>query len=136
MHRGSCHCGNLTVEFETARAPADVPVRECQCSFCRKHGTRAVTDPAGSLVVRAGDQAELSRYVFGLATAEYLICRRCGVYVAAITRSEPITGIVILNCLDDRAAFSSPPVQTVHDHESAEERVSRRRRSWTPAHLI
>jgi hypothetical protein len=31
------------------------------------------------------DPALLSRYTFGLGTAEFLVCRNCGVYVGAVT---------------------------------------------------
>src|SRR5215467_5550919 len=130
---GGCHCGNLRIEFETAISPAEIELRACQCTFCRKHGSRAVTDPGGHLAIRAAHENHLGRYAFGLRTAEYLICKTCGVYVAAVTigESEP-RGIAIVNCLDDRRHFTSPPIAVDYDAESYDERVERRRRRWTP----
>ena len=77
-HEGRCHCGNLSVTFDTAQDAGRVPLRECGCAFCRKHGATSVTDPAGSLEVRIADAALVSRYRFGLGTSDFLVCRRCG----------------------------------------------------------
>ena len=83
-HHGQCHCGNLAVTFRSAAAPEDTPVRACQCSFCRKHNTRAVADPNGEAQITVRDESALQRYRFGLGTAEFLVCGRCGVYIAAV----------------------------------------------------
>ena len=130
--RGGCHCGNLRTAFETALDPAAMTVRECQCTFCRKHATRAVTDPDGSLTVTVADESLLSRYTFGLETAAYLLCRRCGVYVAAVTTDDPPRAIAIVNALKDREQFIQTPVPSVYDAETREQRVERRRSTWTP----
>jgi hypothetical protein len=108
-YKGGCHCGNLEIEFETSLNPAEIEVRACQCTFCRKHSSLAVTDPAGHLAIRAAHGKNFERYVFGLRTAKYLICKTCGVYVAAVTMGESAPrGIAIVNCLDDRRQFTSP----------------------------
>ena len=136
IHHGGCHCGNLRVEFSSELAPTDFEVRECQCSFCRKHGTRAVADPAGSLNIKVTDYAGLNRYTFGYETAEYLVCRFCGVYVAAVTKdAEETRGIVILNALENRLAFSAPSIPSDYDHEDKQKRLDRRAQNWTPSRL-
>ena len=136
LHRGGCHCGNLQIEFTSKKPPQELEVRECQCAFCRKHGTRAVADAEGFLLVKARDGGRLGRYRFGLRTADYLFCRDCGVYVAAVTRDDPAPrGIAIVNALDDRAAFSRTPVPSVYDHETESERRHRRLTLWTPARI-
>jgi hypothetical protein len=136
-YKGGCHCGNLQIEFETDISPAEIELRACQCTFCRKHNSVAATDPAGQLVVRAEREESFGRYTFGLRTAEYLICNTCGVYVAAVTtgESEP-RGIAIVNCLDDRRQFASAPIAVDYDAESREDRVERRRRRWTPVTMV
>ena len=132
-YQGGCHCGNLRIEFETSLNPAEIELRACQCTFCRKHGSLAVTDPAGRLAIRAAHGQNVGHYVFGLRTAEYLICKVCGVYVAALTigESEP-RGIAIVNCLDDRRQFTSAPIAVDYDAESRDQRRERRRSRWTP----
>src|SRR6185503_19654289 len=81
---GSCHCGAVRVSFTTTRALDELPLRECQCTFCRKHGARTTADPEGFAEIRVRDSGALVRYRFGLAVADYLVCARCGVYVAAV----------------------------------------------------
>ena len=82
---GGCHCGNIQLTFESDLDPRQIKVRSCQCSFCRKHGSRVVSDPNGALTVKIADEEHLQRYMFAHHTAEFLICRCCGVYVAAVT---------------------------------------------------
>jgi hypothetical protein len=133
-HEGGCHCGILEVTFETARSPEELPLRACQCSFCRRHAAIGASDPAGSIEVRIRDPAEVSRYVFGLRTAEFLICRACGVYVAAVCTLDGATYATLnLNALADRAAFTRAPAPMDYDAETVEERLARRRKAWTPA---
>lgn len=133
-HAGGCHCGNLEVAFESTLEPAEIQVLECQCTFCRKHRSRAVADPLGHLSVVVNDPAQLHRYTFGLRTAEYLICRVCGVYVAAVTPGNgERRAIVILNCLDEHLRFVREPIAVTYDVETRSERVARRQRRWMPA---
>lgn len=133
---GGCHCENIRIEYSSSIFPSDTEVRECQCSFCRKHGTRAIADPSGSLVIKITKPAEVSWYTFGMLTAKYLVCRECGVYVAAITNdtAEP-RGIAILNAFADASAFTFPPIPADYSAESQFYRQSRRRQKWTPAKI-
>lgn len=133
-YEGGCHCGTLTVLFETAQDPGRMPLRSCGCTFCRKHGATAVTDPSGSLEVRIHDAECVSRYVFGLRTSEFLVCSRCGIYVAAICVVDgALYGTLNLNVLEHRAAFTQPPSPVDYDAENIEQRLARRKRAWTPA---
>jgi hypothetical protein len=81
---GGCHCGNLALTFETARAPGELAVRACGCSFCRRHSVRAVSDPRGRVEFVVQDPLRLNRYRFVLGTAQFLVCRTCSVYVGAL----------------------------------------------------
>jgi hypothetical protein len=130
---GSCHCGNVRVELQTARSPADFQVRACQCSFCTRHGVRSISDPNGHLVIHVADESDLLRYRFGLRTADFLICTRCGVYIGAMF-VDGDRGLAVLNAnvLDERAAFGAPEPFS-YDGETAESRQARRRSRWMPA---
>lgn len=135
-HAGGCHCGNIRLRFSTKLDPSQIEVRACQCSFCIKHGSRAVADPDGRLTVSVGDEARLHRYRFGLRTAEYLICRGCGVYVAAVTTDDgDPRAIIIVNALDDRLQFSREPVAVDYDAECRESRIARRQARWMPVEI-
>jgi hypothetical protein len=131
---GSCHCGNVRVAFETRTSPEQTQIRLCQCSFCRKHAARAAADPAGHLRIDVADAGGLTRYRFGLATADFLVCGRCGVYVAAVMFADDGAYAVLnVSVLDDRERFSHAGVPLVYDEEDVATRTARRKQRWTPA---
>ena len=131
-HRGSCHCGALRLSYRSALPPAETEVRACQCSFCRRHGSRAISDPGGAVTIEAEEQS-LNRYRFGLGTADYFLCTRCGVYVAAVmSEGERAWSVVIVNALDDAERFTRPAQPMVYDAEDEAARRARRRAKWTP----
>ena len=129
---GTCHCGNIAIVLETQQDPRDLPLRECACSFCRRHGARTTSDPAGKARIGVQDRSLLSRYQFGLGTAEMIVCARCGVYAGAVLR-EGANGWAVLNTnlfLDP--AFDRPAQRKSYEGETAEERIARRKMMWTP----
>ena len=134
---GRCHCGAIALSFTTRRAIEELPLRECQCSFCRKHGARTTADPEGFAEIRVGDKAALARYRFGLAVADYLVCARCGVYLAAVME-EAGKGYAVVNTnvFQERASFAGPATPMVYDHEDEAGRRARRRKLWTPAVIV
>jgi hypothetical protein len=135
-HRGGCHCGNLRLSLRLSQMPAETRLRACGCSFCRAHNTRTTGDPSGSVDIHAADWSLVERYRFGTGTAEFLICKRCGVYIGAIGETASGTRAVInTNCLDDRAAFTRQPDPVDHDGEATGDRLVRRAANWTPASL-
>ena len=87
VHRGSCHCGAVSVAFGATRALEDLPLGRCDCSFCRRHGARTMADPAGHLTILA-PEGGLRRYRFGLGITDFLLCATCGVYVAPVIAHE------------------------------------------------
>ena len=130
---GRCHCGNLSLEFETAVPVAELPLRACQCSFCRAHGALSTSDPQGRVEVEAKDPARVERYRFGLGISDFLICSRCGVYVIAVAEMDGQRYAVInANTLKRRAEMSSRPQAMDYDGETAETRIARRKARWTP----
>lgn len=132
-HTGSCHCGNLHVRIHLTRAPQDTPIRSCACSFCQAHGTRTVSDPDGDAMITADDWTLVQRYRFGTRTADYLLCRRCGVYVGAVCDSPAGQRAVInTRCLQDSAAFTRKALRPDYDQEAAPARIARRSATWMP----
>lgn len=135
VHGGGCHCGNIRLRFSTELDPSKIEVRACQCSFCTRHGSRAVADPDGRLVISVKDVRRLKKYRFGLGTADYLICGECGVYTAAIAGEDDARAIVIINALDDQRSFSQEPIPVDYDAESKAQRQARRRLRWMPVEM-
>lgn len=132
--RGGCHCGNLIVTLQSPLPPEALPVRACQCTFCTRHGVRATSHPEGRVEIEVHEPAELSRYRFGLGTAEFLICRRCGVYVAAVmTDADGCYATINIPVLAERERFTQPMVPVQYDAEDTAMRVARRKARWTPA---
>lgn len=136
-HDGGCHCGALAITYESDLPPAATEVRACQCSFCRKHGSRAISDPGGRLTIVIHDEEVVQRYRFGLATADYFLCGRCGVYVAAVLADGPdLFGIAIVNTLNAADLFTQPPLAADYAAEDEAGRRLRRRTRWTPAEIV
>lgn len=132
--RGRCHCGNLRYEFETAYAPAELPLRICQCSFCRAHGAVNATDPRGRLRITTTDSAKLRRYRFGLGITDFLICADCGVYLTAVAEIDGRWYASLnVSTLEVRGELKQEPRPVEYGGETVAERRTRRKQGWTPA---
>lgn len=130
---GSCHCGNIEVRFSTEIPPDRLAVRACSCSFCRRHGARTTTDPAGEIRLRLRAPAQVSLYQFGLRASEFVICSRCGTYVAAVMKENGRSfATVNVNNLFQASELTQPATKVSYDNETEDVRRERRRASWTP----
>jgi hypothetical protein len=130
---GSCHCGALGFSFETALAVTQWSVRACQCGFCRSRGAMTTSDPAGRLQFQINEADALQRYRFGLKTADYLLCKRCGVYLGAqIDTAHGAFGIINTHALSPPPQGLPAAVAADYGSENASERIERRARRWTP----
>jgi hypothetical protein len=129
---GQCHCGDVRAEFTTSREPEAIPVRACQCSFCRRQGAATVSDPEGRL--RIESRQPLQRYRFGERSIDMLICGACGVYVAATLETDhgllATFNVAGLKMAPLDAAIPQP---VDYGGEEASARRARRQAAWTPA---
>jgi hypothetical protein len=127
--KGGCHCGKVRVELATSLHPADLHPRACDCSFCTKHGAAYVSDPHGKLRVIGGET--LGEYRQGSGTAKMLLCRGCGVLVAAILEEDGRRyGTVNAQCIEG-VAFGA--AQTVSPQALVvDDKKARWTRLWTP----
>jgi hypothetical protein len=132
-HFGRCHCGNLEVIFESKLSPDRLSVRACSCSFCSRHGAHTTTDPDGSVQIIIHHPDQLIRYRFGLKTADFLVCKQCGVYVAAVFELNDCQyATVNINTFAAPERFTREPARVTYDGETAAERRARRKARWTP----
>jgi hypothetical protein len=132
-HQGRCHCGNLALLLETALLPEQLPQRICNCDFCRKHGARYTSDAGGTAAIGVADPQLLGRYRFGLHSADFIWCRRCGVYVGAVMEDGAQSWAVFnLNVMSLPQQPAAQPVTFDFGGETFAQRRERRRRSWTP----
>jgi hypothetical protein len=132
---GQCQCGRVRVAFTTAD-PAALKPRACQCSFCRRHGSHTVSDPAGKVVISA-DEGDIHRHRFALRVTDFLVCTHCGVYVGAVARVNG-TDYASINAVgvDFPELATREAVPFTFDAETREEREARRLKSWTPAVVV
>jgi hypothetical protein len=138
MHplNGSCHCGSIRVAFMPSKSPPELPLRACQCAFCRRHGARTTSDPAGSLHLTAAPGG-LGRYRFGRRQVDAVMCRECGVYVGSfLTSDDRVWGTlnVIGTDLEGFAGRTGEPID--YEDESDAERLARRKAKWTPTVIV
>ncbi len=126
---GHCHCGSIKLEFHTEWTPADFALRECDCSFCRRHGARTARDPKGQLRLKG----QPHWYRFGMATADFLLCPDCGVYLAAVIKDKDKEFATLnVNCLEIAGLLQQPARPVCYQDETVEQRIARRVGSWTP----
>jgi hypothetical protein len=93
-----------------------------------------VADLEGLFEVWADDWSLVENYRFGTRTCDFLICRRCGVFIAAVAETTAGTRAVVnVNCLSDRARFTSVPAVHDFEGETNETRSSRHAANWMPA---
>ena len=113
-------------------ADADLPKRECGCSFCRRHGRISTSDPDGEIHVSFADAEQVTRYRFGHRTADFFVCRNCGsVPVVTSEVAGTTVGLVDVRMIEN-FAWSRDDV-TAHDYEGeqSEDRLARRKNNWT-----
>jgi len=131
-YAGSCHCGAIGFTYRTSIKPEQWSIRACQCSFCRAHNALSTSDPAGRIAFVASDPELLTEYRFGLKTADFLLCKQCGVYIGAIIASAGgVFGIVNVHALQQTPANLAAAAGISYDTEDVADRVSRREQRWT-----
>jgi hypothetical protein len=130
---GSCHCGNLNFTFAWPDYRSPIPVRACGCDLCTKHRAVWTSHPKGRFRLAVADEQLLNRYRFGTKTADFHVCRACGVMpittcLIASTRYA-VVNVHTFNDMD-RARFIGQT--TDFEGETTENRLARRERTWTP----
>lgn len=94
-HKGLCHCGHVTFEFE-----GDVGTAiECNCSICRMKGAIWHGTDDEHFRILSGED-ELGVYQFGTMTAKHYFCRNCGVSPFSHPRIAPARWVVNLRCVE------------------------------------
>ena len=133
---GGCHCGRLRVAFTTAHAPTELPLRACQCTFCRRHGGLTTSDPEGEVVLTVAEVPPGGWYRFGTGMTEFWVCPRCGVYVGGyVEAGGQGRAVVNTRALDARDQFTQAPTPMDYGQETPEGRLERRMRVWSPARV-
>lgn len=128
---GGCHCGNLRLELQWPAAAEGMPARACGCSFCTKHGGLWTSHPAARLALRIADPAQTRPYRFGSGTADFHVCRACGVVPAVTcTLDGRAYAVVNVNCLEGVDPATLDRARTDFEGETTADRLARRRARW------
>ena len=136
-YTGSCYCDSIGFRYRTAIPPEDWSVRACQCRFCVTHSALSTSDPAGELDFAADIDGDLQRFRFGLRTADFLLCRNCGVYIGAFIDAEAgCFGIINTHALDSIPGNIAAVAPIGYDSEDTAGRVARREQRWTPVAAV
>ena len=117
---GKCHCGNIVFALDWPGSTGDVVGRACNCTFCIKHGGVWTSNPDAKLSVAFQQNAAVSKYSLGTATATFHICMRCGV-VPIVTseianRSMALSTSTHLRTLTRRDCVGKQRVSTARSH--------------------
>ncbi|HUL96447.1 MAG TPA: hypothetical protein VLT89_10570 [Usitatibacter sp.] len=130
--RGGCHCGNIRFEFDRAAgSPPEIAARACDCTFCTKHGGLWTSSPGGALRVKIGDPSLLSPYAFGTHTAQFQVCKRCGIVPFVTSEIEGhLYAVVSVNAFEGVDASQVTRAPASFDGEDEGARLARRKRNW------
>lgn len=127
----SCHCGNIALTVYWPGPGEMIPVRECGCGFCVKHGGRHTSHPEGRVDVRIADDTLVERYRFGTRTADFHICRTCGAEPLITSSIDGrLYAVVNVNCFDGVDADELVTSASDFDGEAVDDRLARRARNW------
>lgn len=97
------------------------------------HDAFSTSDPHGTLLFSAENPDLMQRYRFALKTADFLVCRRCGIYVGAVISSaQGRFGIINTHALETTPENIAKVGAISYDGEDTAGRVSRREERWTP----
>jgi len=130
---GSCHCGAIRFALAWPKSAVDVGVRECGCTFCRKHNGAWTSHPDARLTVSIRDKANVSSYRFGTCSADFQVCARCGVVPLVVsTIGGQAYAVVNVNTFDDTEGITLERTATDFEGEEVGSRLQRRQRNWIP----
>ena len=134
--KGACHCGNITLEFNTPNSPETLWLRKCSCLFCHKHGNINVADPEGLLIIKIKNKENTFSYQMGHKTSDRLFCGNCGVYIGGfMTHEGKSVCILNANTLDTDYGLGMPTEINVLT-QTPEERILGRMSRWMPFEIV
>lgn len=129
--QGQCHCGNIAYALTWPDGAAEIPARACDCTFCKKHGGVWTSHPNAGLRVSIKERSDVSVYAFGTETAQFHVCRRCGVVpVVTCELDERLYAVVNVNTFNTGSAVNLQRSATTFEDEDVASRLARRKQNW------
>jgi len=127
---GGCHCGNIRLALAGVPEAAPLGARECGCSFCVRHGGLWTSVPGATLTVTLARPADVHAYSFGTKSADFHVCRTCGVVPVVTCRIERLYAVVSVRALEGIDPRRLERRAADFEGEALPERLARRTRSW------
>jgi len=129
--RGSCHCGNISFEFFTTKTDAELPKRQCQCSFYRQHGRISTSNPDGEMRIAIAETDKVSKYRFGHRTADFYVCRNCCAVPVVSSEIDGTTiGLVDVRMIQNSSWSGADTASHDYEGEPVGARLARRKSNW------
>ena len=93
--------------------------------------------PEATINFTASRPDSVQRYRFALQTADFLLCRHCGIYLGAVIESGAGRfGIVNTRALEPHPLDLQSAVAACYDAEDATSRIARRERRWSRVGMV
>lgn len=127
---GECHCGNISLDMTLSMPPSSFQVRVCDCQFCRKHGAGFISDVHGALHIKIKDTSQSGKYQQGDSVADFLFCKKCGVFVAVTFESGgKLYSAVNDKTINEKVTFGEA-IPVSPKRLSASEKTDRWKKNW------
>ncbi len=130
---GACHCGNIRFVLSWPQGEAEIPIRKCGCTFCQKHCGSWTSHRNARLAITIADQSVVSGYQFGTKTADFYICKVCGVVPFVLSEiGDNLYAVVNVNAFEGTYSLEFSSSSTSFDGEDVGSRMERRKENWIP----
>lgn len=116
----TCHCQAVVLEAYLPEGLSSA--QRCNCSYCRKRGTAAVTALTARVKVISG-QDNLQLYTWGTGTAQHYFCKTCGINTHHQRRSDPAETGVNLGCFEGVLPQDFEPIETTDGINHSKDQV-------------
>ena len=134
---GSCHCGNIQFSFDWPASDPTIPVRACGCGHCTKHRGVWTSHPNGRFRLLIADEYQVTQYRFGTKTADFHVCKTCGIVpIVTCTIEGARYAVVNANTFDNVGRSELVEAAANFESETTADRLARRRRNWTPESVL
>ena len=125
---GRCHCGNLSVHWQTV--DYSVAPRACQCSFCRERDAAWVSKPGSRVRLAVRDTTGYRVVRQGSETARFYECAHCAaVMLVAFDDGEDTFAALNARYLRNPRGFGAT-VEVDYSGQGEGDKVPRWRANW------
>ena len=128
---GACHCKNIQFVLSWPQGEPEIPIRKCGCTFCQKHCGSWTSHRNSRLVITIADRSLTSKYRFGTRTADFYLCKVCGVVPFVLSEiDDRLYSVVNVNAIEGTYELEFSSSSTSFDGEDVGSRLERRKQNW------